>query len=195
AEQAHRLESLLADREGIDNFVAYVGTGSPRFYLPLDQQLPAANFAQFVVRAEGIDEREALRDWLIEEVAPRFPQLQLRVTRLENGPPVGYPVQFRISGEHIDRVRALARRVEAKVREYPHVAKVSLDWGEPGKVVRLVVGQDRARALGVSSQQLAVFLQGQLSGLHVGAYREGNELIEILLRGSDDERTRLDMLE
>src|SRR5690606_27271708 len=120
AEQAHRLESLLADREGIDNFVAYVGTGSPRFYLPLDQQLPAANFAQFVVRAEGIDEREALRDWLIEEVAPRFPQLQLRVTRLENGPPVGYPVQFRISGEHIDRVRALARRVEAKVRENPH---------------------------------------------------------------------------
>jgi len=195
AEQAHRLESLLADREGIDNFVAYVGTGSPRFYLPLDQQLPAANFAQFVVRAEGIDEREALRDWLIEEVAPRFLQLQLRVTRLENGPPVGYPVQFRISGEHIDRVRALARRVEAKVRENPHVANVNLDWDEPGKVVRLVVDQDRARALGVSSQQLAVFLQGQLSGLHVGTYREGNELIEILLRGSDDERTRLDMLE
>src|SRR5690606_19894494 len=176
-------------------FVAYVGTGSPRFYLPLDRQLPAANFAQLVVRAEGIDEREPLRDRLIDEVAPRFSQLQLRVTRVENGPPVGYPVQFRISGEHIDRVRALARRVEAKLRENPHVANVNLDWDEPGKVVRLVVDQDRARALGVSSQQLAVFLQGQLSGLHVGTYREGNELIEILLRGSDDERTRLDMLE
>ena len=195
ATQAQRLEAMLAEREGIDNFVAYVGTGSPRFYLPLDQQLPAANFAQFVVRAESIDAREELRDWLTDEVAPRFPELQLRVTRLENGPPVGYPVQFRVSGEHIDQVRALARRVEAKVRANPNVANVNLDWDEPSKVVRLVVDQARARALGVSSQQLALFLQGQLSGLHVGTYREGNELIEILLRGNDDERTRLDLLE
>src|SRR5690606_29815940 len=130
-----------------------------------------------------------------DEVAARFPELQLRVTRLENGPPVGYPVQFRVSGEHIDQVRALARRVEARVRANPNVANVNLDWDEPSKVVRLVVDQARARALGVSSQQLALFLQGQLSGLHVGTYREGNELVEILLRGNDDERTRLDLLE
>jgi multidrug efflux pump len=194
AGEAHRLEAMLQGHAGIDNYVAYVGTGSPRFYLPLDQQLPAANFAQFVVRAEDVDAREALRDWITDEVAPRFPQLQLRVTRLENGPPVGYPIQFRVSGEHVDRVRALARQVEAKVRANPHVANVNLDWDEPSKVVRLEVDQARARALGVSSQQLALFLQGQLSGLHVGTYREGNELIEILLRGSDDERTRLDML-
>src|SRR5690606_22111268 len=99
---ALRLEELLAGREEIDNHVAYIGSGSPRFYLPLDQQLPQTNLAQFVVLARDVDGREALRDWLIDEVAPRFPELQLRVTRLENGPPVGYPVQFRVSGEHAD---------------------------------------------------------------------------------------------
>ncbi|MGN6112174.1 MAG: efflux RND transporter permease subunit [Luteimonas sp.] len=194
ATEAHKLEAMLQGREGIDNYVAYVGTGSPRFYLPLDQQLPAANFAQFVVRADDIASREAVRDWLIADVAPRFPGLQLRVTRLENGPPVGYPIQFRVSGEHIDRVQALARQVEAKVRENPHVANVNLDWEEPSKVVRLRVDQERARALGVSTQQLSLFLSGQLSGLHVSTYREGNELIEVAMRGSADERSRLDML-
>ncbi|HVI25235.1 MAG TPA: efflux RND transporter permease subunit [Xanthomonadaceae bacterium] len=194
AAQAHRLEALLKKREGIDNFVAYVGTGSPRFYLPLDQQLPATNFAQFVVRAEDIASREALRSWLIDEVIPQFPQLQLRVTRLENGPPVGYPIQFRVSGEHIDRVRALAREVADKVRANPHVTNVNLDWDEPSKVVRLVIDQDRARALGVSSEQVAHFLSGALSGLQVSTYREGNELIGMLLRGSDADRERLDLL-
>ncbi|NUS61676.1 MAG: efflux RND transporter permease subunit, partial [Lysobacter sp.] len=172
----------------------YVGTGSPRFYLPLDQQLPAANFSQFVVRANDAEAREALRTWLIDEVAPQFPSLQLRVTRLENGPPVGYPIQFRVSGEHIDRVRAIAKQVEAKVRANPNVANVNLDWDEPSKVVRLEIDQDRARALGVSTSNLSKFLSGSLSGLHVSTYREGNELIEMLLRGADDERTRLDLL-
>jgi len=192
--QAKRLEQLLAKRAGVDNYVAYVGTGSPRFYLPLDQQLPAANFAQFVVRASDTETRESVRSWLIDEVAPRFPTLQLRVTRLENGPPVGYPLQFRVSGEHIDRVRALARQVEARVRANPNVANVNLDWDEPSKVVRLEIDQDRARVLGVSSAGLAKFLSSSLSGQHVSTYREGNELIEMLLRGTGDERTRLDLL-
>ena len=192
--EAKKLEALLAKREDIDNYVAYVGTGSPRFYLPLDQQLPQANFAQFVVRAKDLEAREALRDWITDEVAPRFPELQLRVTRLENGPPVGYPIQFRISGEHIERVRAIAQQVADKVRANPHVANVNLDWDEPSKVVWLKIDQDRARVLGISSQQLAHFLSGSLSGLHVSTYREGNELIEILMRGPEDERAQLDML-
>jgi len=192
--QALKLEKLLQGREGIDNYVAYVGTGSPRFYLPLDQQLPQANFSQFVVRAKDTGAREELREWLTNEVAPQFPELQLRVTRLENGPPVGYPVQFRVSGEHIDRVRALARQVEAKVRENPNVANVNLDWDEPSKVVKLVLDQDRARAMGISSAQLASFLSGSLSGLNVSTYREGNELVQMLLRGPEDERQRIEML-
>jgi len=193
-DQVARLEKLLARREGISNFVAYVGTGSPRFYLPLDQQLPATNFAQFVVLAKDIHAREATRDWLLHEVIPRFPDVQMRVTRLENGPPVGYPVQFRVSGEHVAEVQAIARQVEARVRANPHTINVNLDWSEPSKVVRLVIDQDRARALGVSSAQVSQFLAGSLAGQTVSVYREGNRQIEMLLRGPADERARLELL-
>lgn len=192
--QAEKLEKLLSSREGIANYVSYVGTGSPRFYLPLDQQLPATNFAQFVVLAKDIRSRESTRDWLLHEVIPKFPDVQMRVTRLENGPPVGYPVQMRISGEHIEKVQAIARQVEAKVRENPHVMNVNLDWSEPSKVVRLVVDQERARALGVSSAQVSQFLSSSLAGQSVSVYREGNRQIEMLLRGPADERNQLELL-
>ncbi|EMI48648.1 efflux RND transporter permease subunit [Stenotrophomonas maltophilia] len=192
--QAEKLEKLLSSREGIANYVSYVGTGSPRFYLPLDQQLPATNFAQFVVLAKDITSRESTRDWLLHEVIPKFPDVQMRVTRLENGPPVGYPVQMRISGEHIEKVQAIARQVEAKVRENPHVMNVNLDWSEPSKVVRLVVDQERARALGVSSAQVSQFLASSLAGQSVSVYREGNRQIEMLLRGPADERNQLELL-
>jgi multidrug efflux pump len=194
ADEVKRLEALLKDKAGIDNYVAYVGTGSPRFYLPLDQQLPAASFAQFVVLAKTIEEREALRTWLIATLNEQFPALRSRVTRLENGPPVGYPVQFRVTGEHIEEVRALARKVAAKVRENPHVVNVHLDWEEPSKVVYLNIDQDRARALGVSTANLSKFLQSSLTGSSVSQYREDNELIEILLRGTVHERTELSLL-
>ncbi len=192
--QAQRLEKILASRKDLANYVAYVGTGSPRYYLPLDQQLPAANFAQFVLTPKSLEAREEIRTWLIEDVFRHFPELQMRVTRLENGPPVGYPVQFRVSGEHIDKVREIAYQVQKKFRENPHVANVNLDWDEPNKVVRLVVDQERARALGVSSARLAQFLSSSLSGSHISTYREGNELVEMLLRGPAEERLRLDML-
>ncbi|UTW08803.1 efflux RND transporter permease subunit [Pseudomonas benzenivorans] len=192
--QVKRLEELLRGHEGIDNYVAYVGTGSPRFYLPLDQQLPAASFAQFVVLAKSIEEREKLRSWLIDTLNQEFPTLRTRISRLENGPPVGYPVQFRVSGEHIDEVRALAREVSEKVRQNPHVVNVHLDWEEPSKVVRLNIDQERARALGVSSADLSRFLQSSLTGTPVSHYREGNELIEILLRGTPGERQQLGLL-
>jgi multidrug efflux pump len=194
AEQVKRLEQMLKDHPGIDNYVSYVGTGSPRFYLPLDQQLPATSFAQFVVLAKTIEDREALRSWLISSLNEQFPTLRSRVTRLENGPPVGYPVQFRVSGEHIDEVRALARKVAAKVRENPYVSNVHLDWEEPSKVVFLNLDQDRARALGVTTAELSRFLQRSLTGSSVSQYREDDELIEILLRGTPDERQQLGAL-
>ncbi|MHC5789015.1 efflux RND transporter permease subunit [Pseudomonas idahonensis] len=194
ADEVKRLEAMLKDHPGIDNYVAYVGTGSPRFYLPLDQQLPATSFAQFVVLAKTIEERESLRSWLIATLNEQFPALRSRVTRLENGPPVGYPVQFRVTGEHIEEVRALARKVAVKVRENPHVVNVHLDWEEPSKVVYLNIDQDRARALGVSTANLSKFLQSSLIGSTVSQYREDNELIEILLRGTQQERTELALL-
>ncbi|ATB66534.1 efflux RND transporter permease subunit [Pseudomonas mosselii] len=191
AERVKQLEALLKQQDGIANYVAYVGTGSPRFYLPLDQQLPAASFAQFVVLAKSLEDRERLRSWLIGTLDQQFPDLRSRVTRLENGPPVGYPVQFRVTGEHIEKVRALAREVAAKVRENPHVVNVHLDWEEPSKAVYLDIDQDRARALGVSTAQLSSFLQSSLTGSNVSQYREDNELIEILLRGTPEERREL----
>ncbi|TFF42919.1 efflux RND transporter permease subunit [Pseudomonas sp. RIT623] len=191
AERVKQLEVMLKQQDGIDNYVAYVGTGSPRFYLPLDQQLPAASFAQFVVLAKSLEDRERLRSWLIATLDEQFPDLRSRVTRLENGPPVGYPVQFRVTGEHIEKVRALAREVAAKVRENPHVVNVHLDWEEPSKAVYLDIDQDRARALGVSTAHLSSFLQSSLTGSSVSQYREDNELIEILLRGTPEERREL----
>ncbi|MCP8632792.1 efflux RND transporter permease subunit [Pseudomonas mosselii] len=191
SERVKQLEALLKQQDGIANYVAYVGTGSPRFYLPLDQQLPAASFAQFVVLAKSLEDRERLRSWLIGTLDQQFPDLRSRVTRLENGPPVGYPVQFRVTGEHIEKVRALAREVAGKVRENPHVVNVHLDWEEPSKAVYLDIDQDRARALGVSTAHLSSFLQSSLTGSSVSQYREDNELIEILLRGTPEERREL----
>ncbi|XEG71221.1 efflux RND transporter permease subunit [Pseudomonas sp. abacavir_1] len=194
AEQVKRLEKLLAEHPGIENYVAYVGTGSPRFYLPLDQQLPAASFAQFVVLAKDLKGREEVRQWLIQRMAEDFPTVRSRISRLENGPPVGYPVQFRVSGEHIPEVRALARKVAEKMRENSHVVNVHLDWEEPSKAIFLNVDQDRARALGVSTQDVSQFLQSSLTGSTVSYYREDNELIEILLRGDARERQDLSQL-
>ncbi|MDV3467607.1 efflux RND transporter permease subunit [Stenotrophomonas sp. C3(2023)] len=192
--QAEKLEKLLATRTDLTNYVAYVGTGSPRFYLPLDQQLPATNFAQFVVLAQDIHARESTRQWLLDEVLPQFPDVQMRVTRLENGPPVGYPVQFRVSGEHIAEVQQIARQVLEQVRANPHTVNVNLDWSEPSKVVRLVIDQDRARALGVSSAQVSQFLASALAGQSVSVYREGNRQIEMLLRGQAQDRAQLEQL-
>lgn len=193
-EQVKRLEAKLKAHEGIDNYVAYVGTGSPRFYLPLDQQLAATRFAQFVILAKSIEDREKLRTWLIEVMNEDFPFARTRVSRLENGPPVGFPIQLRVSGEHIDEVRAIAREVAAKVRENSHVANVHLNWEEPSKVVYLNIDQERARALGVSSADLSSFLQSSLTGSSVSLFREDNELIEILLRGTVRERQALELL-
>ncbi|ASK36144.1 multidrug transporter AcrB [Alcanivorax sp. N3-2A] len=189
-----RLEKRLADNKQIENYVAYVGAGSPRFYLPLDQQLPAASFAQFVVLTHDIEEREQVRAWLIDTMEQNFPTVRSRVSRLENGPPVGYPIQFRVSGEHIGKVRELAREVAGKVRENPHVTNVHLDWEEPSKVVHLSIDQDRARALGVNTADLSRALQSSLSGVAVSQYREDNELINVEVRGTAEERARLSQL-
>ena len=193
-EQAARLEDLLSQNPLVENYVAYVGTGSPRFYLPLDQQLPAASFAQFVVLTRNVEEREQVRLWLISALREQFPAVRSRVSRLENGPPVGYPVQFRVSGEHIGEARRIAREVANVVRTNDDVANVHLDWEEPSKVVNLALDQARIRQMGVSSASLSRALQGSLSGTAVGQYREDNELITVAVRGEQRERQALAQL-
>jgi len=193
--EVKKLEGWLAKRPELENYVSYVGSGAPRFYLPLDQQLPQASFAEFVLLTKDIKQREQLRRDLIALFDHDFSSLRARVLRLENGPPVGYPVQFRISGEDIATVRELARKAADVVRQNPNVHNVNLDWEEPSKVVRLSIDQERARVLGVSSQDLANFLQSSLSGVPVTYYRERDQLIEVSLRGPADERARLSLLE
>ncbi|WP_444943547.1 efflux RND transporter permease subunit [Microbulbifer sp. ZKSA006] len=193
-QQAKRLEALLAQNDQVENYVAYVGTGSPRFYLPLDQQLPAASFAQFVVMTRSVEEREQVRSWLINTMKEEFPTLRSRVSRLENGPPVGYPVQFRLSGEHIREVRGLAREVAERLRSNPQVTNVHLDWEEPSKSINLNIDQDRARAMGVNSATLSQALQSSLTGITVSQYREDNELIDVRVRGNEDDRYALRQL-
>jgi multidrug efflux pump len=193
--QVKKLEAWLATRPELENYVSFVGSGAPRFYLPLDQQLPQASFAEFVLLAKSTEERERIRADLIALFDQDFAELRARVVRLENGPPVGYPVQFRISGEDIPTVRELARKVADVMRKNPILRNVNLDWEEPSKAVHLDIDQERARVLGVSTQDLSNFLQSSLSGVPVTYYRERDQLIDVSLRGPSDERARLSLLE
>ncbi|QXW26010.1 efflux RND transporter permease subunit [Acinetobacter johnsonii] len=183
-----KVEGFLSKQQGIDNFVAYVGTGSPRFYLPLDQQLPQASFAQFVVLASSLDDRDEIRKTLSEKIRLLLPEARTRVALLENGPPVGYPLQFRVSGEDLGQVREWAQKVAAKVGDNPNTTNVHLDWGEPSKVIKLDIDQDRARQLGVNTLDLSNFLNSSISGAAINQFREKRELIEIRMRGDEAER-------
>ena len=192
--EVKRLEKLLAAEPGIVNYVSYVGQGSPRFYLPLDQQLANANFAQFVILTKGIPERERLRTRLIKLFEDDFQGLRANITRLENGPPVGFPVQFRVSGEDIPTVRRYAERVAEIMRENPNLANVQFDWDERAKAIKVEIDQEKVRLLGLSSQELSNFLNTSLNGLTVTHYREHDKLIEVLMRGTLDERAKLSHL-
>lgn len=189
-----KVEKLLSTKEGIDNYVAYVGTGSTRFYLPLDQQLPQASFAQFVVLASSLDDRDEIRQSLDQEIRKLLPDVRTRVSLLENGPPVGYPLQYRVSGEDLHLVRQWAHKVAAVIGDNSNTTNIHLDWGEPSKVIHLNIDQDRARQMGVSSLDLSNFLNSSISGATINQYREKRELIEIRLRGDQAERINVEAL-
>ncbi|MFG4432677.1 efflux RND transporter permease subunit [Acinetobacter baumannii] len=186
-----KAEQFLSKQKGIDNYVAYVGTGSPRFYLPLDQQLPQASFAQFVVLASSLDDRDEIRRSLETQIKQLLPQVRTRVSLLENGPPVGYPLQYRVSGEDLNLVRKEAQQVARVISENPNTTNVHLDWGEPSKIISIQIDQDRARQMGVSSLDLANFLNASITGSAIEQYREKRELIEIRLRGDKAERVEV----
>ncbi|MDC4595518.1 efflux RND transporter permease subunit [Acinetobacter baumannii] len=186
-----KVEQFLSKQKGIDNYVAYVGTGSPRFYLPLDQQLPQASFAQFVVLASSLDDRDEIRRSLETQIKQLLPQVRTRVSLLENGPPVGYPLQYRVSGEDLNLVRKEAQQVARVISGNPNTTNVHLDWGEPSKIISIQIDQDRARQMGVSSLDLANFLNASITGSAIEQYREKRELIEIRLRGDKAERVEV----
>jgi multidrug efflux pump len=189
-----KVEAFLSKQDGIDNYVAYVGTGSPRFYLPLDQQMPQASFAQFVVLASSLDDRDEIRKSLDTQIRQLLPQVRTRVSLLENGPPVGYPLQYRVSGEDVAVVRQEAQKVAQLLSENPNTGNVHLDWGEQSKIISLLIDQDRARQMGVSSEDLANFLNSSISGAIINQYREKRELIDVRIRGDQSERINVEAL-
>ncbi|CUJ12763.1 efflux RND transporter permease subunit [Achromobacter xylosoxidans] len=187
--QVERLEKTLDGRPEIAHSVSFVGTGAPRFYLPLDQQLATPNFAQIVITANSVEDREKLAHWLEPVLRDQFPAIRSRLSRLENGPPVGFQVQFRVSGDKIPEVRQVAEKVAAEVRADSRSVNVQFDWDEPSeRSVRFDIDQQKAREVGVSSNDISSFLAMTLSGYTVTQYRERDKLINVSLRAPDSER-------
>jgi multidrug efflux pump subunit AcrB len=187
--EAKRLEKTLDGRAEIDHFVDFVGTGAPRFYLPLDQQLQQPNFAQFVITAKDVETRDELSHWLDAMLAKNFSGVRTRVARLENGPPVGFPIKFRVSGDDIATVRNIADHVAEKVRADSRTQDVQFDWDEPAeRSISFEIDQIKARQLGVTSEDVSNFLAMTLSGYTITQYRERDKLINVDLRAPKRER-------
>jgi multidrug efflux pump subunit AcrB len=186
-----RVEQRLAQEDGVKSVTAWVGSGVPRFYLPLDQVFPQTNVSQLIVQPTDLKTREVLRAKLPALLAQEFPEVRGRVKLLPNGPPVPYPVQFRVVGSDPKVLRLKADEIKAQMRQNPNTRGVNDNWNESVKSVRLEVDQAKARALGVSSQSIAQASRTLLSGSAVGQYRDGDKLIEIVLRQPLAERDAL----
>ena len=186
-----RLEARLLQEEGVDTVSTWIGSGVPRFYLPLDQVFPQSNVSQFIIVPKDLKVRESLRIKLPALLATDFPEIRGRVKLLPNGPPVPYPVQFRVVGPNPLVLRERADEVKQVMRESANTRGVNDNWNESVKVLRLEVDQAKARALGVTSQSIAQASRVMLTGSTVGQYREGDKLIDIVLRQPIDERNAI----
>ncbi len=189
--EAKRLEATLLTDEDQRFVATYVGEGAPRFFLPLDQQLRNPNYAQLLVMAKDEDARERLITKLRLTLAEDFPSVRGKVDRLFLGPPTGWAVQMRVSGPERDEVRRIADQVKARFNQNTLLQAVHDDWLEPVPAMTLVVDQDRARALGVSSQRLRQMLQATMSGAPLADVRAGEETISIVAREPEESRRLL----
>ena len=193
---AKKAEALIKGDPDLDYFTTYVGEGSPRFFLALNPVLPNENFALIVMMTKGAEARERLKDRLEKLVAENvIPEARLRIDRLNFGPPVGFPVQFRVLGPDSTSVREVANKVRDAMRANPNTRDVQFDWNEQKKSIRLEVDQDRARSLGLTPQDIAQTLQTLLSGYTVTEYKEGIELVPVVARAVPQERLGLGTFE
>ncbi len=183
-----RIETRLQALDGVSNVTSWVGSGLPRFYLPLDQIFPQSNVSQLLIMSDDLPARDRLMAQLPGLLATEFPEARARVKLLANGPPVAYPVQFRVFGPDPDVLRTKADQVKQVMRDSPNTRGVNDNWNESVKVVRLEVDQLKARALGVTSASIAQTARTALTGTTVGQYREGDRLIDIVLRQPVAER-------
>jgi multidrug efflux pump len=195
--ETEKVEKLLAGDPAVAAQSAYVGNSPPRFYLPLNQHLFSDNFAEFIVVAKDLEAREDLKRRLEAHFADgdaAWSGLRARVLRLENGPPVGFPVAFRVMGADLGQLRSYAEQMAELMRADPNLRDVQFDWNEKVKSLRVVVDQDRARALGVSSRDVATTLQGWLKGVTITRFREADQLIDIVWRADGPYRDSFDRL-
>lgn len=186
-----KVEARLLKMDGVNHVATWVGSGLPRFALVLDQIFPQSNVSQIVVLPKDLAAREQLLHALPEILATEFPEVRGRAKLLPNGPPVPYPVQFRVVGPDATKVRAYADEVKDVMRGNPLLRGLNDNWNESVKVLRLDVDQDKARALGVSSQAIAQAARISNTGTTVGQYRDGDKLIDIVLRTPQAERAAL----
>jgi multidrug efflux pump len=192
---AKKAESLLVGDPDIVTYTTYVGQGSPRFWIGLNPVLPNPNFAQIVIVTKDLEARERVKARLEKALADgALPEARTRVDRFVFGPPVGFPVQFRVIGPDPMKVREIAEQVRQVMAANPKIVDPHLDWSEQVKSIRLEVDQDRARALGLTPQDVAQTLQTLLSGLTITQYREGIEHIDVVARAVPDERLELGRL-
>ncbi|HEY9380688.1 MAG TPA: efflux RND transporter permease subunit, partial [Burkholderiales bacterium] len=194
-EQVKRMEAVLSKDEDVRMFTAYTGAGAPRFYLSLNPELPNPGYAQFVVMTKDLEARERVRSRLMAAVDETFPDTWVRVTRLELGPPVGFPVQFRVVGPDTQVVRSIARDVERVVAANPQVRDVQLDWNDPVRTLRVELDQEKARALGLTPAEIAIATHSLMNGAPLSQLREGEDLIDVVARAVPAERLDLDALE
>ncbi|PJR14486.1 efflux RND transporter permease subunit [Sinorhizobium meliloti] len=180
--QAKALEERMMDDEDKRFIATYIGEGAPRFFLPLDQQLRNPNFAQLLVMAKDEAARERLIVKLRTILAEDFPSIRTKVDRLFLGPPTGWPVQMRVMGPDREEVRRIADEVKTKFQENPLLGAIHDDWLEPVPAMKLVIDQDRARALGITSQRIRQMLQAAMSGVPLDSFRDGEETVSIVAR-------------
>jgi multidrug efflux pump len=193
--EAKRLEQQLSKDPDLGYVATFIGEGAPRFYLPLDQQLRNQNFAQLFLMSRSIEARERVLVEVREILAHDFPNVRFKADRLFNGPPVGWPVQVRVTGPDRNEVRRLAAEVGHVMRAAQEVSNVHNDWLEPVPSLKLEIDQDRARALGVTSQSVRRSLQAMLSGFQIGEFRDKDETVKVMLREPSDTRNLLSTLE
>lgn len=186
-----RIDALLKDDQDVDHWSTYIGQGAVRFYLPLNVQLANDFFGQLVVVTKGLEQRGRVKDKLEKALATEFPNVVGRVYPLELGPPVGWPLQYRVSGPEPDQVRAIALKLAHDIGSAPGAANVNYNWMEPARTVKISVDQDKARLLGLSSELLAQSLNQVVSGVTATQMRSGIHLVDLVVRASADDRMSL----
>lgn len=191
---SQRLDTILRDDDEIDHWSSYVGRGAVRFYLPLDVQLDHEFFAETVIVTKSLEAREHVRARLEDTLAQRFPEVVGRIYPLELGPPVGWPVQYRVSGADSVQVREIADRVANVMAATPELRNVNFNWMEPIQKLTIQVHQDKARLLRLSSSDVAQAINLVVSGETATQVRDHIYLIDVVIRAKETERISLDRM-